>query len=237
MTDSRVPPQINSFESLIFNHLQKNWTLKKAKKLTGGGITKKNKKMPFYNYDLSARDCIKGSILRGVKGSVCEKCYADTGNYNFPSVKLSHKYHLKSLENGFEWSVAMAYQILKTQTKYFRFHASGDLQSLDHAIQIINLAKLTPSCKYWIPTRETGILKELKDKNIDVPKNCIFRVSAPLIDGHLNSKVFKNVSSVISDRKFAKGINICPSLKQGGKCLDCRNCWNTKIKNINYLLH
>ena len=228
---------INSFESLIFSHLDKNFTLKKARELTGGGITSKNKKMPFYNYDLSAKDCVKGSILREVKGSVCEKCYADTGNYNFPSVKLSHKYHLKSLENGFEWSVAMAYQILHYKTKFFRFHASGDLQSLDHAIQIINLAKLTPSCKYWIPTRETGILKELKEQNISIPKNCIFRVSAPLIDGHLNSKVFRNTSSVITSDKNASGKNICPSLSQGGMCLDCRNCWNTKIKNINYLYH
>ena len=228
---------INSFESLIFSHLDKNFTLKKARELTGGGITSKNKKMPFYNYDLSAKDCVKGSILREVKGSVCEKCYADTGNYNFPSVKLSHKYHLKSLENGFEWSVAMAYQILHYKTKFFRFHASGDLQSLDHAIQIINLAKLTPSCKYWIPTRETGILKELKEQNISIPKNCIFRVSAPLIDGHLNSKVFRNTSSVITSDKNASGKNICPSLNQGGMCLDCRNCWNTKIKNINYLYH
>jgi len=96
---------------------------------------------------------------------------------------------------------------------------------------------LTPSCKYWIPTRETRILKELKELNILIPKNCVFRVSAPLIDGHLNSKVFKNTSSVITSAKKAHGKNICPSLNQGGKCLDCRACWNGKIKNINYLLH
>tara|TARA_R100001082_G_scaffold23645_2_gene11533 strand:+ start:98 stop:790 length:693 start_codon:yes stop_codon:yes gene_type:complete len=228
---------INSFESLIFSHLDKNFTLKKARELTGGGITKKNKKMPFYNYDLSAKDCIKGSVLRNVKGSVCEGCYADKGNFHYPSVKVSHKKHLESLKNGFLWSMAMAYQILYYKAKYFRFHASGDLQSLGHAIQIINLAKLTPSFKYWIPTRETKILKELKEQNISIPKNCIFRVSAPLINGHLNSKVFRNTSSVITSEKNASGKNICPSLNQGGMCLDCRNCWNTRIKNINYLYH
>ena len=232
--------KINSFESLIFSHLDKNFTLKKARELTGGGITSKNKKMPFYNYDLSAWDCKKGSQLRKVKNSVCSDCYAMKGNYlqyKNASVGASHQYHLKSLDNGFKWVMGMAYQILKTQTKYFRFHASGDLQSLDHAIQIINLAKLTPSFKYWIPTRETKILKELKEQNISIPKNCVFRVSAPLINGHLNSKVFRNTSSVITSEKNASGKNICPSLNQGGMCLDCRNCWNTRIKNINYLYH
>ena len=226
-----------SIETLVFNHLSKHWNLKTAKKITGGGITKKNKKMPFYNYDLSAYDCDKGTQLRKVANSVCSKCYATNGNFQYPSVKLSHQYHIESLNNGFNWVLGMAYQILKTETKFFRFHASGDLQSIEHAKQIINLAKLTPSCKYWIPTRETRILKELKELDIFIPKNCVFRVSAPMIDGHLNSKVFKNTSSVITSAKKAHGKNICPSLNQGGKCLDCRACWNGKIKNINYLLH
>ena len=230
---------MKQLERLIFKDLTRNnFTLKRAKELTGGGITSQNKKMPFYNYDLSAYDCIKGTALRKIKNSVCASCYATKGNFHYPSVKASHQYHLKSLDNGFQWVLGMAYQIIKTQTKYFRFHASGDLQSVDHAIQIINLAKLTPSCKYWIPTRETKILKDLKEQNISIPKNCVFRVSAPLIDGFLNSKVFKNTSAVISNKDKARNKDKnCPSLSQGGQCLDCRNCWDNRIKNINYLIH
>ena len=71
-----------SIEKIIFKDLtNNNFTLKKAKALTGGGITSKNKKMPFYNYDLSAWDCKKGSQLRKVAGSVCSDCYAMKGNY------------------------------------------------------------------------------------------------------------------------------------------------------------
>ena len=234
--------KMNKLEQIIFKDLIKNnFTLKRAKALTGGGITSKNKKMPFYNYDLSAWDCKKGSQLRKVAGSVCSDCYAMKGNYlqyKNASVGASHQYHLKSLDNGFEWVLGMVYQIIKTKTKYFRFHASGDLQSVDHAKQIISLAKLTPSCKYWIPTRETKILKELKEQNISIPKNCVFRVSAPLIDGFLNSKIFKNTSAVITNEsKARKTDKNCPSLDQGGQCLDCRNCWDNRIKNINYLIH
>lgn len=228
------------FQKLFYEFLQsKQWTLKKAKQLSGGGITKQNKKMPFYNYDLSAWDCNKGSQLRLVKDSVCGSCYAMKGNYlryKNGSVGKSHQLHLKSLENNFDWVIAMAYQIMHYKTEYFRFHASGDLQSLSHAIQIINLARITPFCKYWIPTRETKILKQLKDKKINIPSNCIFRVSAPMVDSHLNSKVFKNTSSVISESSKAIG-KICPSQTQGGQCLDCRACWNSKNTNINYLIH
>ena len=230
----------SEFENNLYNFLQsKKWTLKQAKILSGGGITKQNKKMPFYNYDLSAWDCKKGSQLRNVKNSVCGSCYAMKGNYlryKNGSVGRSHELHLKSLDNNFDWVIAMAYQIIHYKTKYFRFHASGDLQSVDHAIQIINLARLTPSTSYWIPTREISFIKEIQKRNISIPKNCIFRISAPLVDGFLNSKVFNNTSSVITDSKKAIG-KICPSSKQGGQCLDCRACWNFKETNINYLIH
>ena len=77
------------FESNLYDFLQsKKWTLKKAKELSGGGITKQNKKMPFYNYDLSAWDCKKGSQLRNVKNSVCGKCYAMKGNYLLLALRL-----------------------------------------------------------------------------------------------------------------------------------------------------
>jgi len=36
-------------------------TLKQAKEITGGGITKGNTKMPFWSYGISAWDCKVGS--------------------------------------------------------------------------------------------------------------------------------------------------------------------------------
>ena len=29
----------------------------------------------------------------------------------------------------------------------------------------------------------------------------------------------------------------CPSYKQGGKCLDCRQCWDKSIPNVSYKYH
>ena len=112
---------------------------------------------------------------------------------------------------------------MKRRTKKIR---SGLKQSM--VILILNYLK-----KHLI----TGqILYTSQKRNISIPKNCIFRISAPLVDGFLNSKVFNNTSSVITDSKKAQG-KICPSFKQGGQCLDCRACWNFKETNINYLIH
>ena len=42
-------------------------TVKEAKRITGGGITKGNTKMPFWSYGISAWDCKVGSVLANKK--------------------------------------------------------------------------------------------------------------------------------------------------------------------------
>ena len=51
-----------------------------------GGLTATSK-MPEESFSLSARDCITGAKLHNVPDSVCAKCYALGGMYNFPVVK------------------------------------------------------------------------------------------------------------------------------------------------------
>ena len=46
------------------------------------GSCTKTKKMPSLSYSLPAKECITGSKLVNVKGSVCEGCYALKGNYH-----------------------------------------------------------------------------------------------------------------------------------------------------------
>ena len=51
-----------------------------AKEILGSYLSCTSK-MPCYSFNLSALDCIKGSKLVNVKGSVCYGCYALNGNY------------------------------------------------------------------------------------------------------------------------------------------------------------
>ena len=46
------------------------------------GSCTRTSKMPSLSYSLPAKECITGSKLVKVKGSVCEGCYALKGNYH-----------------------------------------------------------------------------------------------------------------------------------------------------------
>ena len=78
--------------------------LKEAKEITGhkSGLGKPSK-MPGFSTSLSAFDCKVGSKLAKVEGSVCSKCYAFNGNYQYPGVKQAHQNRLKALQQVFQW--------------------------------------------------------------------------------------------------------------------------------------
>ena len=52
------------------------------------------------------------------------------------------------------WAEVMAFLIEQNSCGYFRWHDSGDLQGQQHLDQIIEVCRLTPDVKHWLPTRE-----------------------------------------------------------------------------------
>jgi hypothetical protein len=84
-------------------------------------------------------------------------CYADKGNYRKYSNNIEPVQHarLVSIDDPL-WVDAMVVSIGKD--KYFRWHDSGDIQSIDHLEKIADVAKRTPNCMHWLPTREYGIV-------------------------------------------------------------------------------
>ena len=209
-------------------------TVKKANKLTGGGISNRNKKMPGYTYGLSAKKCITGGKLQAVPGSVCFNCYALKANYFYPSVKKGHALRLRSLNNK-GWVNAMIFLINRYEKHYFRWHDSGDIQSVNHLKKICDVASGTPRVSHWLPTREAGILKEFKEAGGVIPSNLVIRLSATMING-APSKTHAHSSTVHTPGVEPIGES-CNASHQGGRCLDCRACWNPSIKNISYEKH
>jgi hypothetical protein len=122
----------------------------------------------------------------------------------------------------------MAAQILRHKSKWFRWHDSGDIQSLDHLKKIFEVCKLTPDVNHWLPTREASIIGSITPDQ--VPKNLIIRLSAHKIDGRA-ATFWPWTSSVVTSEKT------CPAAEQGNKCLDCRACWNRDVKNVAYGKH
>jgi Gene product 88 len=191
------------------------------------GTLSKPSKMPGWSYGIPAKECKTGSKLAKIPGSVCYDCYALKGCYVFPNVQEAQYKRLKSI-NDSRWIEAMAEQILRRRSKWFRWHDSGDVQSLKHLQNIFAICKLTPDVKHWLPTREAGILSQVKQE--DVPDNLIIRLSATKVDGK-PSQTWPHTSTVVTEGKT------CPAAEQDNKCLDCRACWNKSIPNIAYGKH
>jgi hypothetical protein len=134
------------------------------------------------------------------------------------------------------WVEAMVWliqnQLHNKDKGFFRWHDSGDLQSVAHLEKIAEVCRQTPTIKHWLPTREYKIVDDW-EKQYDQPSNLAIRKSVHMIDGKL-PKV--GLSSSVHKESKAKGIE-CKAYEQKGQCLDCRLCWNTKVKNISYKYH
>ena len=198
--------------------------LKKEANQIVGGLSAPGK-MPCPSINLPAVACVTGSKLAKVPGTTCHGCYALKGRYRFQNVKEAMDRRLAALQDS-RWVRAMV--VLMKDRKYFRWHDSGDIQSSWHLKRILEVCKQTPSTKHWLPTREAQLLQYL-DPNI-IPPNLIIRLSATKVNGAA-SKSWPWTSTVSTKDKT------CAAPNQGGKCLDCRACWNRDIQNITYAKH
>ena len=196
---------------------------KQAKEITGG--LSKPSKMPGPCFNLPASRCITGAKLVKIPGSVCHGCYALKGRYRFPNVQNALERRRQALTSP-QWVEAMV--VLVSGNEFFRWHDSGDLQSLEHLQKIFEVCRRTPSTKHWLPTREAQILKQVQPE--DVPKNLIIRFSAHMIDqGPV--KAWPWTSTVVTKDKT------CPAAEQDNTCGSRRACWNRDVKNIAYGKH
>lgn len=206
-------------------------------------------KIPAPGYSISAFDCITGSKLVKVKGSVCEGCYALKGWY--PKRKViqdTFQKRLASINHPF-WVNAMVYLITRKKLAFFRWHDSGDLQGLYHLDKIVQIAWLCPSTKFWLPTREYEMVKEYVEGNHGIiPDNLCIRLSGHMVDGEPPAQLAKSIGVQVSSVS-ARGNEDCPAhLKTyitsngqkkewKGYCGSCRNCWNTEIFEVTYKKH
>jgi hypothetical protein len=201
--------------------------LKEAKAITGG--LSNPGKMPGFAYNLPTWACITGTKLRDVEGSTCSGCYAhERGRYRFPNVKEALNRRLKSLDDP-QWIEAMTVLVAHYSLKvpFFRWHDSGDLQSVQHLKNIFEVCNATPQVEHWIPTREAKFLPLNTDS---IPKNLIMRLSGHKIDKPA-AGFWPWTSTVVTQAKS------CPAAEQENQCKDCRACWDRGTANIAYPLH
>lgn len=191
-----------------------------------GGVSTPNK-MPGHAIGLPAMECNVGGKLRKIAGSICHGCYAMKNNYLWDNVQKAQYRRLAALDHP-QWVEAMT--VLCRRDKYFRWHDSGDIQSIKHLMNIFDVCEATPETKHWIPTKEKKKVNIVL-RNRPKPKNLVIRLSDAMVDSEASG--FSHTSGVTTDPKKAT----CPAYKNDGQCGNCRKCWNPRVKRVVYLKH
>lgn len=228
-----ITSKVESAAVIVAAMRAQGWTKAGAERIAG--TLGKPSKMPGRAYGLPATACKIGSKLAAVPGSVCHKCYALKGNYQYPSVQTAQARRLASLDRP-QWEDALTYLIADAiahgAEPFFRWHDSGDLQSVDHALRIIAIADRLPFVQFWLPTREQRIARSIREC---IPGNLIVRVSAQMVDGAAPAG-FSHVS-LVHTAAAPEGAYECPAQSQGNACKDCRACWSNDVSAVSYHVH
>ena len=217
-------------------------TLKAAKE-QAGSVSSRNAKMPGTSFALSATTCQTGGKLALIKNSTFSRCYALKLEKMRPSVHqgwLANYQRAVALikTNPAQWSKACAFQIMRAALKsgehFHRWFDSGDLQSVEMLEAIAQTARLTPSVKHWLPTREGTIVRDWYAQGFTCPSNLIIRLSATMIsDGPRRA----DHTSTVHRKGDTYTGHACPASTQGNACGTCRACWSHDVPNVSYPLH
>jgi len=192
-------------------------------------------KMPCYSWDLQALDdCIGSKDSEGTLVPACKICYATEGFYVMPNAIKLRAYNKEDWKRP-EFVDEFVY-LLRDQT-FFRWFSSGDIKWWKLAQKILEVMERTPHCKHWLPTR---MLKPkfknhvaIINKMAELP-NVSVRFSSDSIDGSYQDE---HGSTIIPYDDNRPGVKICRAYDNGGKCGDCRACWDKNVPTIAYVMH
>ena len=158
----------------------------------------------------------------------------------FPVVAAAMERRFQALDKPL-WCEAIAELLNRRRQSFFRWHDSGDLQSVAHLARIVRVCELTPQVRHWLPTREYKIVTDYVSAGGEIPANLEIRMSVHMIGGHVPTfprlKGLVSVSTVSSDEATYPEAHQCPAPSQGGMCGDCRACWSPDVPHVNYHLH
>jgi hypothetical protein len=120
---------------------------------------------------------------------------------------------------------------------HFRWFDSGDMYSVSLAEKIYAIMAQTPHVKHWLPTRMHKFDK-FKPIIWDMQQlsNVVVRLSSDSMGGEVLTNTM-NSSTIIPDADFVVDAYKCPAYTQGGKCLDCRACWDKSVPVVAYVYH
>jgi hypothetical protein len=195
----------------------------------------KTLKLGTKSWSLQALETCPGSVgSDGKLVSACSGCYATTGMYHFGAVK---KVRANNKEDWKRESFVKDFVNALAKEKYFRWFDSGDMYSIKLAEKMYQIMVQTPNTKHWLPTRMykfpkfAGILGQMQ-----ALPNVMVRYSSDEIDGTF-TKGLHGSTILPEGMTTPEGVKVCTAPSQGGKCLDCRACYDKNIPVIGYVAH
>jgi hypothetical protein len=198
-------------------------------------LSKTSKLDGILSWSLQAIDTCPGSVAKG-GGLVdaCKGCYATTGFYQFAPAKNARAFNREDWERD-TWVNEMVMSL--DSSRYFRWFDSGDMYSLDLANKILEVMKLTPWCKHWLPTRMHKFSKFAKViAKMQTLPNVVVRFSSDSVQGQLVDGV--TTSTIFSEEtQLPDNATICRAYEHEGKCNGCRACYNKDVQLIAYKSH
>lgn len=221
--------------------------IKKATAQIICGSLTQTSKMPCKSLSLPTESCITGAKMSELEGSICSSCYANKGFYSMyqNTIKPAQFARLDAVMQALEnpdnaqlWVSGIV--ALIGSDSYFRWHDSGDLQSIEHLELIAQVCKATPKTMHWLPSREYSIVKDYVAKHGALPNNLIVRLSAMYPDKPVKIPAsLATISGITASNVHSIGAPVhgvrCIAPDNDGACGDCRVCWSGSV--VSYELH
>ena len=169
----------------------------------------------------TCRDCNKRCMRNAsIKGSICEKCYAERMMKMYAELK-------KHLEENFHILTSRVLdesELPRFNNSFVRIESFGDVANEIHAINYIRMINVNPYVHFGWWTKNCDLLKDPiaelgKPKNVQIVRSSLF----------LNKKVkpyydFVDKTFTVYDKEYIRKNNI--NINCGGrKCFECLRCY------------
>lgn len=195
---------------------------------TGFGETQK---MPGGSHDLPTHTCHRGRNLakqgqkmlkdaeeKGIEINpadlpLCTTCYAQQGNMTNSHNQIKYMRNFLGLAKPKDQLMVMDYMLKRFHPgDWFRLFGSGDLQSVNHLAQKMDLARLNPLKKIWLPTHEPSMLekylKQFSSNGDTVDEDKLLRA----IPSNVSIRVSEDYPAQLMTPKLMKLIHMHPNI-------------------------
>lgn len=181
------------------------------------------------NIKMGAIQSVSLPAIKTCRDCLCkEKCYAAKLERFRPSVRNAYQRNLDILLNAPEayWREVEAAVMTN---RYFRFHISGDIPTIDYLRRMIDIAKRNQHCEILCFTKRYEYVNQLLAEGVELPNNLHLIFSA-----WVGLEMVNPFSLPEAHVRFKDGSTTAreDAIPCGGNCTECAKtdggCWTLK---------